>query len=150
MTYVTVYPQTCLSYGEYFQVSEDLWNDLSHNTYDGEGKSSFLIHIVSFTGFNERHEIQEDYVACLLFSSTLRGHTLQWCVTLHASSIHSLCHLVRDLTHVFYCYDHKELNKKIIELLKAPDESIEQFHICFCNLGFQFFLDEIDWKFLNE
>lgn len=50
----------------------------------------------------------------------------------------------------FHHFDHKALNKKILELWKAPDESFLQFWECFHNLTFQFLEDEIDWKFLRE
>lgn len=36
-----------------------------------------------------------------------------------------------------------------MELYKAPDESIEQFHTCFCNLAYRFPEDEIYWGLLD-
>ena len=73
-----------------------------------------------------------------------------WCVTLPNASIHSYDQLIRELAHAFYQYDHKALNKKILELRKAPDESLLQFWECIHNLEFQFLEDEIDWKFICE
>ena len=32
----------CTSYGNGFEISEELWSDLSRNTYYGEGGASFL------------------------------------------------------------------------------------------------------------
>jgi len=42
------------------------------------------------------------------------------------------------------------LNKKILELHKAPDESIWQFWEHFQNLAFQIPEDDVNWKFLRE
>jgi len=50
----------------------------------------------------------------------------------------------------FHHYDRKALKKKKLELRKAPEESIEEFHKIFHNLAFQILEHEIDWKFLNE
>lgn len=116
-----------MSYGNDFEVSEDPWNELSHNTYDGEGRANLLRHKVAFTGFCERNEIHEDYIACLLFAFTLQGHALMWYVILPNASIHSFNQLFGELTSAFYHYDHQELKKKILKLQKAPDESLMKF-----------------------
>lgn len=33
-----------MSYGNDFEISEELWNDLSHNTYNGEDRAFMLRH----------------------------------------------------------------------------------------------------------
>lgn len=68
MTNITIQPPTCLSHGHDFEVSEDLWNDLSRNLYDGEGKATLLVHGVAFMGFGEINEIHEDHIAFSLFT----------------------------------------------------------------------------------
>ena len=85
-----------------------------------------------------------------MFEFTLHGHPLQWLVTLHEKSIHSFGHLVLELCHYFHNFDHQALNKKILQLQKAPDESVAQFWYLFHNLTFQFLKDEIDLEFVNE
>jgi len=62
-----------------------------------------------------------------LFTFTLRGHPLQWCVTLRNQSIHSLNHFIVEMDCAFHHFDHKALNKKNLELWKAPHESMLQF-----------------------
>ena len=150
MTYVTVNPPTFLSRGCDFEVLEGLLNDLSRDTYDGEGEVALCSHGFSFMGFHERNEVLKNDIAYLLFAFTLRGHALQWCVTLHIASIHSYDQMIRELSHSFYHYDRKELNKKVLQLRKEPDESLFQFWVRFHNLAFQIPKDEIDWKFINE
>lgn len=73
-----------------------------------------------------------------------------WCVTLPDASIQSFDQLIRELTHDFYRYDRKALNKKIIKLKKTLDESIKQFHKRFRNIAYQIIEDGINWKFLDE
>lgn len=107
MTYATVNPPACLSYGNDFEVSEDLWNDLLRNTYDGEGRVAWLRHRATFVAFCVRHEIHEDYIACSLFAFMLRGHALQWCVTLPATYIHSFNQFIEELARAFHHYNHK-------------------------------------------
>ena len=48
----------------------------------------------------------------------------------------------------FDMYDHKNLCKKIQNLRKSPDESIQDFHDCFINFCFEFLEDDVDWYFL--
>lgn len=108
-------------------MSEDLHNDLSHNTYDGEARETLLNHGVSFMGFCERNEIHEDYISFSLFAFTFQGHALQWCVTFPAASIHFYDQTLGEFSHSFYHYDRKTLNKIILQLWKAPDESLLQF-----------------------
>lgn len=76
--------------------------------------------------------------------------TLQWCVTLPATSVHSFDQLIKELACAFYRYNHRALNKKFLKLWKAPHESVEKFHKRFHNISFQIPKDEIDWKFLND
>lgn len=70
MTYITIQPPTCLSHGRDFEVSDDVFNDLSRHTYDGEGGVDFLSHGVAFMDFYERNEIHEDHIAYSLFAFT--------------------------------------------------------------------------------
>lgn len=49
-----------------------------------------------------------------------------------------------------YQYDHQAFKKKILELRKAPDDSIVHFWDRFHNIAFQILEDEIDWNFLRE
>jgi len=57
--------------------------------------------------------------------------------------------LVAEIDRDFNHFDHKALNKEIMKLQKAPDESVEQCHTCFCNLAYRFPEDEIDWEFID-
>lgn len=86
---------------------------------------------------------------CALFTHTLRGNPLLWCATLPEKSFHSLTQLIVEIDDAFHHFDHQALNKEILELRKAPDESIEQFHTRFCNLAHRFPEDEIDWEFFD-
>jgi len=74
----------------------------------------------------------------------LHGGPLQWIVTLPEKYIHSFSHFVLGLSHAFHKFDHQALNKKILELWKAPDESVAQFWYHFRILTFQFPEEEID------
>lgn len=85
-----------------------------------------------------------------MFAFTLHGHPMMWCFTLHDAFSHSFDQLVGELTRAFYQYDHKALNKKIMELQIAPDESVMQFWERFRNLLYQIPEYEIDWVFLDE
>ena len=60
---------------------------------------------------------------------------MHWCATLPENSIHSLSHLVTEIDRAFNHFDCKALNKEILKLRKAPNESFEQFHTRFCNLA---------------
>ena len=64
-------------------------------------------------------------------------------------SIHSLSHLVVEIDCAFNHFNCKALNKEILKLQKASNESVEQFNTRFCNLAYQFTEDEIDWEFLD-
>lgn len=110
MSYITVNILTCLSHGCDFEVSEDLLDEFSRNTYDGEGGEYLLSHGVAFMGFCERNAIDEDHIACSLFALTFRGHTLQLCVTFPTTSIHSYDQIIRELAYDLYNYDYKEDN----------------------------------------
>lgn len=59
---------------------------------------------------------------------------MHWCATLPEKPIHSLSHLVTEIDHAFNHFNRKALHKEILELRKAPDESLEQSHIRLCNL----------------
>ena len=93
-------------------------------------------HVVDIVGSCERHGIFEEYMTCALSAYTLRGNPMHWCATLLEKSIHSLSHMVTEIDHAFNNFNRKELNKEIMELRKALDESIEQFHTHFCNLTY--------------
>lgn len=99
--------------------------------------------------FCERNEIHEDHIACSLFALMLGWHALWWCVTFPTTSIHSYDQMIRELPYSIYYYDRKAFNKKILELRKAPNESLLQFWKRFENLIFQIREDEIDSKFLK-
>ncbi len=73
---------------------------------------------------------------------------MHWCATIPEKYIHSLSHLVAEIDHAFNHFDHQALNKEIMKLRKALDESIEQFYMHFCNLAYRFLEDDIDWEFL--
>lgn len=134
-----------MSYGNNFEIFEELWNNLSPKTYDDEGQAVFLRHGVGIVGSCERHEIYKYYMTCALFTYMLRGNPLHWCATLPEKSIHSFHHLIAEIESAFNHFDHKEMNKEILKSWKAPNESIEQFHIHFCNIASRFPEDEIDW-----
>jgi len=104
-------------------------------TYDGGGHVALVRHVISFVGSCKRYEIFEDYMNCALFTCMLQGNLMHWCATLVEKSIHSLSHLVVEIYHAFIHFDHKALNKEILTLRKAPDESIEEFHTCSFNLA---------------
>jgi len=122
---------------------------LSCKTHDGGGQVALVRHTVGIVGSFERHEIFEVYMTCAFFAYTLRGHPLHWHATLPKKSIHYFHHLIAEIDHAFNHFDRKSLNKEILKLRKAPNESIEQFYMCFHNLAYRFPEDEIDWKFLN-
>lgn len=67
----------------------------------------------------------EDYMTYALFVYTLRGHPMHWCAKLPKKYIHSLSHLVAKINGAFNHFNRKELKKEIVELRKAPDESVE-------------------------
>lgn len=91
MTYIRVNPLTCLSHGHDYEVLEDLLNNLSRNTYDGEGGASLLSHIVAFMGFCERNEIHEHHVAYSLFNVHIHVSSARTTMVCHiACNIHSL------------------------------------------------------------
>ena len=71
------------------------------------------------------------------------------CAILPEKYIHSLTQLIKEISDSFYHFDDQALNKEILKLRKAPDESIELFHTLFCNISYQFPKDEIDWEFLD-
>jgi len=64
-------------------------------------------------------------------------------------SIHSIYHLVTEIHRAFKNFDRKVLNEEILKLRKEPNESVEQFYMCFHNLAYRFLEDEIDWEFLD-
>lgn len=116
MTNYRVRLPECMSYENNFEISEILWANLSHKTYDGVGYVSLVRHAVEIVGSCERHEIFEDYMTCALLAYTLQGHPMHWCATLHEKFIHSLSHLVAEIDCDFNHFDHKALNKEILEL----------------------------------
>jgi len=61
---------------------------------------------------------------------------MHWCATLPEKIIHSLSHLVIEVDYAFNNFNSKELNKEIMELQKAPDESLEKFYMHFRNLTY--------------
>lgn len=83
------------------------------------------------------------------YSHTLWGHPLHWCATLLENCIHSLTQLIAEIKHAFHHFDHQALNKEIMKLRKAPNESFENFNTRFCNLTYLFLEDEIDCEFLD-
>lgn len=139
----------CMSYGSDFEISEELWNNLSHKTYDGGCWVVLVRDAVGIVGSYERHKIFEYCMTFTLFSHTLQGHALHWCATLLENYILSLSHLVIELNCAFNHFDYKALNKEILKLRKAPDESVEQAHTCFCSFACRFLEDEIDLEFLD-
>jgi len=74
---------------------------------------------------------------------------MHWCATLPKKSIHSLSHLVTEIDYSFNHFNYKTLNKEIMELRKALDESIENFYTRFCSLAYRFPKVDIDWEFLD-
>lgn len=122
---------------------------MSQNTDEGEGRTTWCRHSVVFARLCDSDKIREVYVICTLFTFTLRGYPLQWLITLPNKSIHSFGHFVIELVDAFHHFDHQALNIEILKLQKAPDESVEKFHIRFLNLAFCFPEDEIDWEFLD-
>jgi len=89
-------------------------------------------------------------MAYALLAYTLRGNPVHWCPTLPEKSIHSLSHMVVEIDHAFNCFNRKVLDKEILKLRKSPNESVEQFHMRFCNLAYLLLEDEIDWEFSME
>jgi len=57
-----------MSYGNNFEISEELWNNLPGKTYDGGGRVALVRHVIGVVGSCERHEIFEDYMTCALFA----------------------------------------------------------------------------------
>ena len=88
-------------------------------------------------------------MSCALFVYMLRGHPIHLCATLLEKYIHSLAHLVIEIDSAFNHFDCEALNKEILKLWKAPNESVEQFHKRFCNLAYWFPEDGIYWEFLD-
>ena len=127
MTNYRVALPECMSYGNDFIILEELSNNLSHKTYDGGGHVALVRHMVSIVGSCERHGIFEEYMTCTLFIYTLWGHPVYWCAMLPKKSIHYLVHLVTEIDCAFNHFDRQALNKEILKLRKAPDESIDQF-----------------------
>ena len=136
-----------MSYGNDFIISEELLDNLSHKTYDGGDHVALVRHAIGVVGLCERHGIFEEYMTCVLFIYTLRGHPLHWCATLPKKSIHSIAHVVAEIYHDFNHFNHKALdqeilklqkalNKEIMKLRKTPDEYVDQFYTCFCNLAY--------------
>ena len=114
-----------MSYGSDFIISENLSDNLSHKTYDGGGHIALVMHVVDIIGSCKRHGFFEEYMSCVMYVYTLRGHPMHWCATLHKKYIHSLAYLVIEIVHAFNQFNYKALNKEILELRKAPDESVE-------------------------
>jgi len=81
--------------------------------------------MVGFVGSCERHGFFEEYMSCALFIYMLQGNPMHWCATLPEKSIHSLACLVTEIDSAFDHFDRKALNKEIMKLQKAPDESVE-------------------------
>ena len=52
--------------------------------------------------------------------------------------------MIRELGCVFIFYEYKSLNRKILKLRKAPEESIEHFYDRFHHYYFEFPEDEVD------
>lgn len=139
----------CMSYENNFIISKNLSDNLSHKAYDGWAYRALVRHMVNVVGSCERHGLFEEYMTYVLFVYTLPGYPMHCCATLPEKYIHSLSHLATKIDHYFNHFNHKALAKEIMELWKAPDESIEYFHTHFCNLSCQFLEDEIDWEFLK-
>lgn len=137
-------------YGNDFIFLEKLLDNLSLKKFDGGGYVALVRHAVRIVGSCERHGFFEEYMSCVLFIYTLRGNPMHWCATLPKKSIHSLAQLVAEIDRAFNHFDCKALNQEILKLRKEPDESVEQFHTCFCNLACQFPEDDIDWEFLDR
>jgi len=56
MTNYRVFLPEFMSYGNKFEVSEELWDNLSHKTFDGGGYIALVRHAVGVLGLCERHE----------------------------------------------------------------------------------------------
>jgi len=52
--------------------------------------------------------------------------------------------MIRELGHAFIFYDRKAPRHKILQLQKAPDESIAHFYDRFGHYCFKFLEDEVD------
>ena len=69
---------------------------------------------------------------------------MHYCAMLPEKYIHSLVHQVKEIDCAFNHFSYQAINKEIMELRKEPDESVEQFYTCFCNLAYRFPKDDID------
>lgn len=86
-----------MSYGNNFEITEEISDNLSHKTYNGGGYVALVRHVVSVVGSCKRHGIFEEYMTWVLFVYMLRGNPMHWSATLPGKSIHSLSHLVIDI-----------------------------------------------------
>jgi len=114
-----------MSYGNQFKIQKELWNYLSHKKYKRECEAAWMVHRALFVVLYQQYGILEDYMIYTLFTFTLRGHQLQWCVTLPDKPIHSLHQFIGEVDDSFHHFDYKEMNKEILKLRKAPNESVE-------------------------
>ncbi len=112
------------------------WISCLIKKFDGGGYVALVRHMVNIVGSCERHGFFEEYMSCALFIYTLQGNLMHWCATLPEKSIHSLVHLVAVIYRAFSHFNYQALDKEILKLRKAPDESVEQFYIHFCNIAY--------------
>ncbi len=62
-----------MSYGNDFEILEDLWNNLSCKTYDGGYWVALVRHMVGVVGCCERNEIFDDYMTYALLHARFKG-----------------------------------------------------------------------------
>jgi len=118
MSYVTLHPLRCFSYGDDFEIPQGFWNLLSQNTFEGEGRTTWERNSLVFSNLCQNLEYCEEYMICKLFAFTLHGHPLQWLTTLPKKSIHSFGHFVLELSHAFHNFDYQAINNKKSQVTK--------------------------------
>ncbi len=116
MTNYNFFLLECMSYGNNFEILEELLDNLLHKTYDGGGYVALVRYAVDIVGSCERHGIFEEYMSYALFVYTLRGHPMHWCAMLPGKSIHSLAHLVAKIDCAFNHFNHKAPDQEVLKL----------------------------------
>jgi len=79
MEFVLVRPLKCLSNGHIFHVERELWDHLSHLTYDGEGEVAWPEHLDDLHALSQGMEDFNEIKVCSLLTHT------------HFATIHHNC-----------------------------------------------------------
>lgn len=85
-----------------------------------------------------------------MFTLTFKGGIRECGCKFPVTSRHSFKHLAIEIFHTFDKYDYKYVFKKIMQLRKAPDESLDDFHDHFIHFFFEIFEDDVYWPLMKE